>query len=309
VLKELGMKSALISVIVILVAGSAGIGQGTETVKDEGLPPGVVAIVNGEPITKEFACGLVWDWQGPFVMRDIIDQALILQEAKKQGVSASDEEVNAEVEQIRGMMTGDTTLEQALAQQGRTMARLRREAELRVLVDKMVTARIEVAPEDLDGVRARQIVISVASEEEEEKAREQAIRVRERILAGEVFADVAKEVSLDPAAQQNGGDMGIVRKGMLRPEIEAALFSLKVGEVSSPIRSGMGYHILLVEEKVPASSLTDEERSRLTEERKAALSRREIPQWFQRLQQSATIRCVFDEMNSAPATGTGEAGE
>jgi foldase protein PrsA len=303
------MKSALISVIVILVAGSAGIGQGTETVKEAGLPPGVVAIVNGEPITKEFACGLVWDWQGPFVMRDIIDQALILQEAKKQGVSASDEEVNAEVEQIRAMMTGDTTLEQALAQQGRTMARLRREAELRVLVDKMVTARIEVAPEDLDGVRARQIVISVASEEEEEKAREQAIRVRERILAGEVFADVAKEVSLDPAAQQNGGDMGIVRKGMLRPEIEAALFSLKVGEVSSPIRSGMGYHILLVEEKVPASSLTDEERSRLTEERKAALSRREIPQWFQRLQQSATIRCVFDEMNSAPATGTGEAGE
>lgn len=77
------------------------------------------------------------------------------------------------------------------------------------------------------------------------KTREEAEKLREEILAGKSFAEAAKEVSLCPSGKQ-GGDLGFFGKGQMVPEFEKAAFSLPVGEVSEPIQTQFGWHLLVV---------------------------------------------------------------
>lgn len=70
--------------------------------------------------------------------------------------------------------------------------------------------------------------------------------LRQRILDGEDFAALAQEFSEDPGSGANGGDLGWFSRGMMVPEFEEAAFTLPVGEVSEPIRTDFGYHLILV---------------------------------------------------------------
>jgi foldase protein PrsA len=67
-----------------------------------------------------------------------------------------------------------------------------------------------------------------------------------QIKGGGDFAKLAKENSQDPASAANGGDLGFFGKGKMVPEFEKAAFELKAGEVSQPIRTVYGYHIIKV---------------------------------------------------------------
>ena len=80
------------------------------------------------------------------------------------------------------------------------------------------------------------------------KTEEEAIKLREDILAGKDFALVAAEVSLCPSGA-NGGDLGYFGKGQMVREFEDAAFSMEVGEVSQPIKTGFGYHLIYLTDK------------------------------------------------------------
>lgn len=75
--------------------------------------------------------------------------------------------------------------------------------------------------------------------------RAEAESIISRIKAGELFEELAKKYSMDPTAAK-GGDLGYVRKGQLIPEVEEALFGLKVGDMGEVVPSKFGYHILKV---------------------------------------------------------------
>jgi peptidyl-prolyl cis-trans isomerase C len=77
------------------------------------------------------------------------------------------------------------------------------------------------------------------------KTEEEAKKLREEIVAGKDFAEVAKEVSLCPSGAK-GGDLGYFGRGQMVPEFDAAAFSLPVGEVSEPIKTQFGWHLLVV---------------------------------------------------------------
>lgn len=77
------------------------------------------------------------------------------------------------------------------------------------------------------------------------KTKEEVEKLREEILAGKDFAEAAKEVSLCPSGR-NGGDLGFFGKGQMVPEFETAAFSLPVGQVSEPIQTQFGWHLLVV---------------------------------------------------------------
>lgn len=99
--------------------------------------------------------------------------------------------------------------------------------------------------------RARHILIQVAAtanEAEVAAARERALQARERILAGEEFAAVAAETSDDPGSAAQGGDLGLFGRGMMVPEFETAAFALEAGELSEPVRSPFGFHLIEVTE-------------------------------------------------------------
>jgi peptidyl-prolyl cis-trans isomerase SurA len=76
-----------------------------------------------------------------------------------------------------------------------------------------------------------------------------ALKVRERLLKGENFEKVAKEVSDDPSAKDNGGNLGYFTALQMVYPFENAAYNTKVGEVSMPIRTRFGYHILKVFDK------------------------------------------------------------
>lgn len=72
---------------------------------------------------------------------------------------------------------------------------------------------------------------------------DEAKSLREEILNGKSFAEVASEVSLCPSGQ-NGGDLGFFGKGVMVKEFEDAAFSMNVGDLSDPIKTQFGWHLL-----------------------------------------------------------------
>ena len=72
------------------------------------------------------------------------------------------------------------------------------------------------------------------------------VAARKRIVAGEKFAKVAAEVSQDPGSARAGGDLGFFTRGAMEPAFENAAFTLKVGELSQPVHTPFGWHILEV---------------------------------------------------------------
>ena len=100
-------------------------------------------------------------------------------------------------------------------------------------------------------VRASHILVE---KEEDAKA------LRTRIVKGEDFAKLAKENSKDPGSGSNGGDLGFMQRGQTVPAFDEMLFKLKPGEMSEPVKTEFGYHIIKVEEHrllPPLSELKD----------------------------------------------------
>ena len=85
------------------------------------------------------------------------------------------------------------------------------------------------------------------------RSREEAEKVMERLRNGEDFSQLAKECSIDLPMAFEGGSMGTIEKGRTLPALEKALFTLNVGEISDILKTRFGYHILTVDEIIPAS--------------------------------------------------------
>lgn len=97
--------------------------------------------------------------------------------------------------------------------------------------------------------RARHILIRPGGLTSEEQALETARELRRRLLAGEDFAQLAKEYSDDKASAVDGGDLGWVSPGQMVPEFEQALAKLEPGTISEPVKSGFGWHLIQVLER------------------------------------------------------------
>ena len=100
-------------------------------------------------------------------------------------------------------------------------------------------------------VRARHILIlsdEKDSPEEQAKAKARIEEIARRIKAGEDFGAVAKEVSEDPGSAQNGGELGWFAHGQMVPEFDKAAYELKDGEISEPVKTQFGWHLIQTEE-------------------------------------------------------------
>ncbi len=103
--------------------------------------------------------------------------------------------------------------------------------------------------------RARHILLKIsegADEDSVEEIQKKAKKIRDRIENGEDFANLAKENSDDAGSAENGGELGFFSKGMMVKPFEEAVFSMKEGEVSKPVLTRFGWHIIELEEIEPA---------------------------------------------------------
>ncbi len=145
--------------------------------------------------------------------------------------------------------------------------------------------------------RASHILISVdesATAEEESKALERAQQALNRLRAGEDFSLVAREVSEDPGSSEQGGDLDFFDRGVMDPVFEKAAFSLNPGEISDPVRTQFGYHIIKLaeiraESGKPYEEVEDEVRSAYLKEE----AERQFYEFAERLNDLA-----YDDPNS-----------
>jgi parvulin-like peptidyl-prolyl isomerase len=123
-----------------------------------------------------------------------------------------------------------------------------------ILREKLVEQLGDQMPASDGQVRARHILISMgadASEEDREAALSKAISITQRLRAGEDFAALALQFSDDTGSAQQGGDLGLFPRGQMVTEFEEAAFSLPIGQISDPVESQFGYHIIEVMERQP----------------------------------------------------------
>ncbi len=144
--------------------------------------------------------------------------------------------------------TGQVSIEQAQKMLADILGRASflSPAEYRTLVqdpialrDKLRQAFASEAPTSAEQVRARHILVDT---------QEQASAVIERLKAGEDIAKLAAELSKDIVTKDKGGELGWFPRGIMVKEFEDAAFGLPPGQLSDPIRSSFGYHVIEVEE-------------------------------------------------------------
>jgi len=95
--------------------------------------------------------------------------------------------------------------------------------------------------------KSRHILIAIDEDTNEEDALETILSAQER-LASESFEEIAKELSDDPGSAELGGDLGWAEPGLFVPEFDQVLFSLGVNELSEPVKTEFGYHLIRLDE-------------------------------------------------------------
>ncbi|HZN93148.1 MAG TPA: SurA N-terminal domain-containing protein, partial [Myxococcales bacterium] len=130
----------------------------------------------------------------------------------------------------------------------------RKAHEKEIADDYAANAYVYQQPEK---VRARHILVKVAKDaprEKKDQARARIDELKKQLDGGKDFAELAKEASEDDGSKPQGGDLGLQSRESWVPEFSAAAFALKPGEVSAPVESQFGFHLIKVEEKKPAES-------------------------------------------------------
>jgi len=96
--------------------------------------------------------------------------------------------------------------------------------------------------------RSRHILIAIDEQDSEESALDLVTSLKNRLSAGEAFEILAKEFSNDPGSAENGGDLGWAERGLFVPEFDETLFNLEINQISEPVKTQFGYHIIQLNE-------------------------------------------------------------
>ncbi len=200
------------------------------------------------------------------VLDQLIEDRLILSEAKKLNVEIEDAAVEARVDETAKRFSSREMFEKALAQQNISIkdlrARYKEQMMVRSLIDHKIGSKITVSPPEIanyynkhinefvqpEQIKLSNILIRPKKNMDWDQAERLANEIESRLREGGAFAGLAMEYSEGPNASE-GGSVGYVKKGDLLPDIEAVVFDLKEGEVSGTIKTSLGYHIFKVDER------------------------------------------------------------
>jgi len=236
----------------------------------------IAAIVNGESITLQDIneqYGRVPEEYKQFITKEMllnqsINELLLLQEAKKQGISVTAEELSEVMDNLiiqSGLSKEefDKTLEEQNLTMGFVEDYYKKQMVINKLLNKTVISKIIVSVSEIkeyynnnenefitpEQVRARHILVNSSEEAES---------ILKELKDGADFIDLAKEKSICPSASE-GGDLGYFSKGQMVKEFEDAAFALEVGELSPVVETQYGYHIIKLLDKTPETLKSLEE--------------------------------------------------
>lgn len=243
----------------------------------------------------------------------LIGEKLMEEQIQELGLSVTDAEMDAAIADVRKQnnVTDDAQFERLLAGEGLTVAGykdfLRKQMARMKLVQMKVSPKVKVSEDDLKAaytqyskmesgdaeVHARHILVQV--DPKATPAQVEAARKRAEALAQEArkpgvdFAELAKAKSEGPSAA-DGGDLGFFRRGVMVPAFERVAFTLKEGEVSEPVRTQFGWHVLKVEEKRSVDVAPFEQvKGELENKLKMQKTEKYVEQYVQELRQKASV--------------------
>lgn len=202
----------------------------------------------------------------PQVLRSLIDEQLQLQEAKRLSISISDRDIDVGKDLMENRFrvrkgSFDSFLSTNRIDSSSAIIQIRASIAWSKLVNRRFANTAEVSEEEIDEVidqfqrnlgkpqyLAAEILLPVDDPENEREVRQLADRLLTEIKKGGNFNAIAQQFSASASAA-TGGRIGWISPGQLASELEAPLQALKTGEVSEPIRTILGYHILKLENR------------------------------------------------------------
>ena len=281
-----------------------------------------VAVVNGEPIGAEAvardlreARAGAEEGEGKAdllrrrIVDELVDRALLLQEARARSIVVGQDQVERAFLRIRAEYPGthfDDLLAQERLSQTELKARLQEQLAIERLFEEEVFPQVTVVDAEIERfhadhavefqeperVRVSQIVVA---------SRDEALQLRDKLRRNpQTFADVARKSSIAPEGK-NGGDLGYIGRGAGFPEVFDACFAMPLNVVSDVTPSPYGFHIFRVTDRKPAQRRSLEQakgeiREKLTREKRA----RAQEEFLQTLRKRAKIK--IDEKALAAVT-------
>ena len=226
------------------------------------------------------------------------------------GEKVTDADVDAEIAKIKKQFPDEKIFEEQLKQAGQTPEKLKE--NLRTMLQQQLWMKSQVTASDVteaqaqsfydsntkefeqpETVKASHILFMLkpdATEADVTKQKDAATKAAERATKGEDFAGLAKELSEEPGAKESAGDLGFFTKDRMVPEFANAAFSQKIGDISQPVRSQFGWHVIKVTETKPAGTVPfPEVKDQITAYLKSNTQREAVQAVLKKLKESAKI--------------------
>ncbi len=237
------------------------------------------------------------------ILEQLIDYELIYQQAQKEKVKISNDDINLEIDKIKDNFSSPEEFDEALKANNITLVRLEEDIKRQLMINSILEEtrnQVTISDEELleyydenkesflepEQVHARHILV-----ETEEEANNLLLQLKEGLTD---FAELAKEKSIGPSAP-SGGDLGFFATGQMVKEFEDASFSLEPGEISGVVQTQFGYHIIKCEEKKEEHSLNFEEaKERISNILKSQRENEAITALISKLKEEANIVINYD---------------
>ena len=250
------------------------------------------------------------------VLENLIARELLYQESQKKGIKVDQKEIEAQLTALKGRFPSEVEFKNALSTMNLTEADLRfqfeRDVAIRKLLDDQIGGKSTVSEKESrayydsklesfkkpEQVRASHILIKVdpgADEAKKAEARTKIESLQAKLKNGEDFGAVAKEYSEGPSGPK-GGDLGFFGRGQMVKPFEETAFSMKPGQVSGMVETRFGYHLIMVTERTPESTLSYEEvKDRLEQYLKQQKAQEAIAAYVETLKGKAKIERFVKE--------------
>ncbi len=213
---------------------------------------------------------------------ELVKKELLYQEALKKGLD-KDAEFKKKIEDFRKI----TLITQLLEKEIETKAKLT-EQDAKAYYDKHKDELASVSQ-----IKASHILVKTEGE---------AKNILARIKKGEDFAAIARKSSIDPGSAKNGGDLGFFSSGQMVPEFETVALKMKPGEISEPVKTKFGFHIIKVTDKKMGKPVEFEKVKSAIMQRIAAEKQKEVfDSYIENLKKNAKVDINKDALAKLPA--------
>lgn len=262
---------------------------------------------------------------GPRIIEQLVSGELLYQQAGSEGYAASPDKVEEAFESISKRYPDPEAFLQEMKKRGFTedtlKESLKRQIAINSYIEGSIASSIEVTEEDIKAayealpveVKASHILLQVQESDSQEK--KDQVQARARELAAEArkegadFAQLASDNSEGPSAR-TGGDLGFFSRGRMVKPFEDAAFDMEVGQVSDPVLTQFGYHIIKVtDRRGPGQTPLEENREKLTKDIRNNKVGSAVEKKIAQLRKAASIEILFTPpaADAAPSEAPGVA--